>query len=130
MLSTIHSNSVELHSRVESPVAMQDAARYVLRLRKATKAYFGKTVRCEAAWHLLLALYAVEGARKGSNIGSVARRADVPRSTALRWLARLEREGLVELTPDQSDKRAVRVQLTTSGVEAIQRSFLAARVTR
>ena len=124
MIATARLNPREAH---KSPAAMQDAARYMLRLRKAAKSCFGPPVLSEPAWSLMLALYTADAVRKQLHIGSIAERADVPRSTALRWLTKLDRSGFVRLVPDPSDKRAGRVRMTAGGLEAMQRSFTAAR---
>lgn len=106
---------------------MQDTARYVLRLRKAAKSCFGPPVLSEPAWSLMLALYTADEARKDLHIGSVAQRADIPRSTALRWLIKLQDNGFVSLTRDADDKRAVSVRMTDDGLDGMKRSFTAAR---
>ncbi|HEU5482074.1 MAG TPA: MarR family transcriptional regulator, partial [Sphingomicrobium sp.] len=96
-------------------------------LRRAAKSCFGPPLLSEPVWSLMLALYTADEAREQFHIGSIAERADVPRSTALRWLTKLEESGFVFLEPDQLDKRAVRVRMSTEGLEAIRRSFTAAR---
>lgn len=112
----------------QSPTAIRGAARDILRLRKAAKNYFGKSVLSDPAWNLILALYSVDNPPRGCHVGTVAKRADIPHTTAIRWLGKLEREGLVSLTPDKVDKRAVRVELTAKANDAMQRSFGAARL--
>jgi DNA-binding MarR family transcriptional regulator len=124
MVASARLNPRDVH---QSQSAMQDAARYMLRLRKAAKSCFGPPVLSEPAWSLMLALYTADAARKQLHIGSVAKRADVPRSTALRWLTKLQQSGFVMLEPEPSDKRAIRVRMTEDGAEAMQRSFTAAR---
>lgn len=123
VLSVSRANRRDDHSTV----TMREAARYLLRLRKAAKSCFGQPSISEPAWNLMLALYSTEEAGKKLHIGSIAKRADVPRSTALRWLIKLESSGFVDLLPDPSDKRAVRVRMTSEGAAAMQRSFTAAR---
>lgn len=107
--------------------ALHHSALFMLRVRKAAKSYFGENLSSDPAWNLLLALSTFDTGRKACHITSVAKRADVPRSTALRWLVKLHENGYVALTADHQDKRAVCVQLTHSGREAIQRSFVAER---
>lgn len=116
-------------SASETPGAMRDTALYMLRVRKAAQSYLGPVGQSEPAWKLMLALYGAGGAPDGWRMVLAARRANLPLTTALRWLSRLQRHGFVSLHPDPADKRATRVQLTASGLETVQRSFVAARFT-
>lgn len=111
----------------QSTPEMRAAAAYILRVRKAAKSYFGSAVQSEPAWKLLLALYSAGGAADECRIGSAAKRADIPLTTAIRWLYRLHGSGIVSLRDDPKDDRAVLVKLTGSSVEFLQRSFVAAR---
>lgn len=99
----------------------------MLWLRKAAKTCFGPPLPSEAAWNVLLALYTAETSRKELHIASISRLADVPRTTALRALLKLQEGGFVMLAADLRDKRAVRVSMTDEGMEAMQRCFTAAR---
>ena len=110
----------------QSPTAMQDAARYILQLRKAAKSNFGPPVLSEPAWNLMLALYSADPAYDEFRIGSLAERANVPRSTTLRWLLKLQERGVVALESDPRDKRAVSVRMTEAGRQAMARSLSAA----
>lgn len=101
----------------------QDAALEMLQVRQRAKRYFEAPVRSDPAWKLMLALYASEGMARGSNIGSVAKLADVPRTSALRWLTKLERHGFVSVSRSKVDRRAIVVQLTRKGWEATHLSL-------
>lgn len=110
----------------QSLAAMQEAARYVLRLRKAAKSYFGPPVLSEPAWNLMLALYSADLAHDEFRIGSIAELAGIPRSTTLRWLIKLQDGGFVALESDPRDKRAVGVRMTETGRQAMAKSLGAA----
>ena len=107
--------------------AMQKIAGEILLIRKAAKSYLGASALSEVAWNLMLVLFAFDENAKKLHIGSVAGHAGIPRSTALRWLTRLERCGLVSITAKEIDNRAMAVQLTPNGRTAMERSFVAAR---
>ena len=107
--------------------ATKDLARSVLRLRETAKSNFGSS---GPALNLMLALLAFDERLAGRHIGSVAERAHVPRSTALRWLRKLQQSGYVSLVGDRHDGRAVRVSMTSSGIETMQASFITARLIR
>ena len=101
-------------------------ADHILRIRKAARLHFAGRGIAEPAWNMMLALYAAD-APKGLSKARVGARAQLTQTTALRWLRFLEREGYVGLVRDREDKRVVRVQLTTSGLDAIRKAFLTAR---
>lgn len=79
--------------------SLRDAARYMLRVRKAAKAHFGRASQSEAAWNLLLTLQAMEDGQQGCHIGMAAKGADVPHTTALRSLRSLQPRWFRELAP-------------------------------
>lgn len=109
-----------------SPVSQEsvrDAARYMLRVRKAAKAYFGKAGHSEAAWSLLLTLQSVKDGTRGCHVGLAAKNADVPHTTAVRSLRTLHRHGFVSLRQDPSDRRATLVRMTANAEDALRRAF-------
>lgn len=79
----------------------------------------------EPAWDMLLYLYAAQ--LKGDLVAttSLARASAVPPTTALRWMAQLERIGLIERCAIKRDGR-VRVQrLTRRAIDQLERHFRA-----
>jgi DNA-binding MarR family transcriptional regulator len=113
--------------RARSSAAMQKIAGEILLIRKAAKSYLGGPALSEVAWNLMLVLFAFDENPRRLHIGSVAGHAGIPRSTALRWLTRLEQGGLVSITANEIDNRSMAVQLTPNGRTAMERSFVAAR---
>ena len=107
--------------------ATKDLAQAILRLRETAESNLGSA---GPALNLMLALVAFDEGSAGCHIGSVAERAHVPRSTALRWLRDLQQRGFVSLVGDRHDGRAVRVSMTPSGIETIQALFITARLIR
>ena len=77
----------------------------------------------EPAWDILLDLYAAATRRLDVSVSNACLAADVPASTALRWLHHLEDEGLVERLADQSDARRHYVRLTEAGYERMSAYF-------
>ena len=68
-------------------------------------------------WRVLVVL---GGSPTGLRIGEVARRVGVTLPATSRQLHRLERRGLVEVRPDDQDRRASRARLTESGRQAYE----------
>jgi DNA-binding MarR family transcriptional regulator len=63
---------------------------------------------------------------EGARVGEVAARVGVTLPATGRLLRRLERRGLIELTPDASDRRARRATLTAAGT-AVRDAIVASR---
>jgi DNA-binding MarR family transcriptional regulator len=86
--------------------------RCYLRARRLRDGLFPKRIFSDPAWDMLLDLYAckAEGTRVGVSNACLA--ANVPSTTALRYVDRLEECGLVERQPDPEDNRRIYVELT------------------
>jgi predicted transcriptional regulator len=78
----------------------------------------------EPAWDILLDLFASEAEGKSVSISSACLAASVPMTTALRWVSRLEEEGLIERSAT-GDRRRINVRLTGSGRDKVARTVVA-----
>lgn len=74
----------------------------------------------EPAWDILLDLFASDAEGKAVSISSACVAASVPMTTALRWVSRLEAEGLIERAAT-GDRRRINVHLTQAGRQRIAR---------
>lgn len=105
-------------------------AKTLYALRRQRDAIVGfKGLFGEPGWDILLDLYIA--ARRGTEtqVSSVCIEAGVPSTTILRWIARLENDGLVYRAADAGDARRRYVRLTQDGhaaMERILRSILSA----
>lgn len=109
---------------MEVPVDREAAAlrfaKYLYQLRRrrdyamAIKGLFG-----EPAWDILLDLFIARAERVDLQVSSVCIEASVPSTTILRWIARLEREGLIYRASDDADARRRYVRLTEPGHAAM-----------
>jgi DNA-binding MarR family transcriptional regulator len=72
----------------------------------------------EAAWEMLLVLYA-EQQRTRMTIAGLCNKLDLPGTTALRWLSYLHDKGLVVRDPHPTDQRSVFLRLTASAIEVL-----------
>ncbi len=77
----------------------------------------------EPAWDILLDVYIAQKSRREIQVSSVCIEAGVPSTTILRWLTRLELEGLIYRASDTVDGRRRYVRLTPSG-EALMARML------
>lgn len=94
-------------------------ARRYLRARRYRAAALGAELFADPCWDMMLDLFAsrVEGARVSVTSACVA--ANVPSTTALRYMARLEQLGLLVRTADPLDGRRFYVSLSDLAHEVI-----------
>lgn len=86
----------------------------------------GESLLANPAWEMLIDLYieALEGRR--TTVSNACLAAHVPPTTGLRWLERLQREGLITRQADLHDGRRVYVALTDDAVTRVERCLDAA----
>lgn len=87
--------------------------------RRQRRRYFSAELFGEPAWDILLDLFQARLEGKMITVTSACIAADVPLTTALRWLGVLEQEGLVERNRNVKDHRSIWVRLTDSGMAAM-----------
>ena len=98
-----------------------DAARQLGAIRKHRNSVFGDAdLFGEPAWDMLLDLYVARRRHSSISITSACYAANVPTTTALRWLAVLERKGLVVRSEDFADKRRTFVIISDLAVQLIE----------
>jgi DNA-binding MarR family transcriptional regulator len=97
--------------------------RAVQAVRRQRAALFGGDLFSDPAWDILLELYALHLEQQRTSVSSVYKASTVPGSTALRWLAKLEHDGLVVRTEDPLDQRRSWIDLTDDGRERMRRLF-------
>ena len=107
---------------VAEPIG-ERAVREVLKLRRSRARYFDAELFADPAWDILLELYAAELGQQRQSVSSICIGADVPQTTALRWIALLEKKGLIRREADRFDGRRVFLMLTNTSREAMARFF-------
>lgn len=83
--------------------------------RKRDAASGRKSLFGEPGWDILLDLFIAECRKIDIQVSSVCLDSGVPSTTILRWIARLEREGLIYRKADSADARRRYVCLTEDG---------------
>lgn len=106
------------------PDVFQIAKRIYSYRRKRVK-HFNADIFGEPAWDILLDLFIASETGKCVSITSACIGADVPATTALRWISVLEKKVLIVRKFDWEDKRRVLLSLTYEGKNKM-RQFLAA----
>jgi hypothetical protein len=99
--------------------------RRAIRARRMRDGFFMPGLFADPAWDMLLDLYAAELEEQPVSVSSLCIAAAVAPTTALRWIARMTEDGLLERQPDQSDRR--RAFMTLSEVARVgMRAYLLA----
>lgn len=105
-----------------APVTDQDI-RSIIRHRRNRDHFFGTELFADPAWDMLLHLYETHLSQHRMSVGALCEGASVPATTALRWLAQLEKKGLVERRQDPIDGRRHFISLTTVARESMDGYF-------
>jgi DNA-binding MarR family transcriptional regulator len=111
-----------LDVRVESESRYLHRAKsvYSARRRRDSAAGIGGLFG-EPAWDILLDVFIAQKSRREIQVSSVCIEAGVPSTTILRWLTRLELEGLIYRASDNVDGRRRFVRLTDAGEALMMR---------
>lgn len=96
--------------------------------RQARKAFFKDPhILGEPCWDIMLDLTAAELEHKKISITSACIASGVPPTTALRWIAILEKDGIVERSHDENDRRRMFVRMTEFGMRQMHNYYLKIR---
>lgn len=97
--------------------------RGVIATRARRREFFGPDLFADPAWDILLELYVLHCEQRRASISKLSIDAGIPATTALRWMEKLHKDGLIDRENDPFDGRRVWVELSAKGVEAME-SFL------
>jgi hypothetical protein len=90
-----------------------------LSARRARAAYFRPPILGEPAWNMLLDLFVQHNAGTGVSVTSATIASGAPQATALRYVALMQREGLIERCSSKIDRRVCYLRLTQEGYRRI-----------
>ena len=99
--------------------------RYVIMARRVREAMLGQELFADPAWDILLELYAAALAQRRLSTSELCVRSAAPATTALRWIDKLERAGLLTRVEDRLDGRRLWVELSAEGHSRIVSYFRA-----
>ncbi|HET9810466.1 MAG TPA: MarR family transcriptional regulator [Sphingomicrobium sp.] len=97
--------------------------RAIITARKARREFFDSQLFADPAWDILLELYALECEQHRISVSKLSMNAGVPGTTGLRWVDRLESDGLVARSDDALDARRVWIRLSDKGSSAMRAFF-------
>jgi hypothetical protein len=111
-----------VHGSSSSAVTEQQV-RAIIKARRGRDHFFPAGLFADPAWDMLLELFAAELGQRRMPVSRLCAGAAVPSTTALRWIASLDREGLISKSSDPLDGRRVFVRLSGRGLEAMTAYF-------
>jgi DNA-binding MarR family transcriptional regulator len=106
-----------------TPKGTAALAKGMIRARRQRTNFLPRSLFADPAWDMLLQLYSSELSQQRMAVRQVCAAANVPSTTALRWLNTLEANRLVERQADPLDGRRFFVSLTESGKRAMESFF-------
>ncbi|GMN01547.1 MarR family winged helix-turn-helix transcriptional regulator [Erythrobacter sp. MTPC3] len=121
-----HNDPVTTHKKenADQRAAFAAMARDVYRIRRDREAIFGTPgLFGEPAWDILLDLYVAHAEGNPVSVSSACIGSAAPSTTGLRWLGVLTDEGFVKRTHDPEDQRRVLVELSETGLAAMDAHF-------
>lgn len=110
------SQDVALAERLTTAIAW-------IRARNKRDQAFGEDLFFDPAWSILLELYVHHRQRTAMSITSLCVASKIPPSTGLRWIALLEKRGLVTRQSDPFDRRKSYAILTEDAIERVERAL-------
>ena len=97
--------------------------RAVIRKRQLRSRFFDDGLFADPAWDILLDLTAARAEGRRVSVTSLCIASGVPPTTALRWIAQMTAQGLLQREEDVIDRRRAFVALSDKAVEAMARYF-------
>lgn len=88
---------------------------------RLTGAVFGYGLFADPAWDMMLDLYVQTSRGISVSVTSACIGGTAPPTTALRYLADLEKRGIVQRFTNPTDKRSLHVRMTEEGMELMDR---------
>ena len=85
--------------------------------------HFPVELFADPAWSILLELYLADLEQRRTTISCLCVGAEVPGTTALRWITALVERGLIVRHPDRLDRRRVYVELSSDSLQAMTDYF-------
>jgi len=95
-------------------------ARSIINARALRRELFDGNLFADPAWDMLLELYALSCEGRRISVSKLSFAAGVPATTALRWIDKLEAEGLVIRFEDPLDARRIWISLSDCGYSAME----------
>lgn len=93
--------------------------RGLIKARRLRDQYFTSDLFADPAWDMLLDLLAARMEEKNITVSSLCIAANVPPTTALRWISVMTNQGIFERQADLEDKRRVYIELSDDATASL-----------
>lgn len=125
VVDDLRSQLDDLAQQVAKPAHSVSArfVRSILEARRRRNKFFDSELFADPGWDILLELYAMELAQERVSVSKLCLAAGVPASTALRWITKMEKDGLLKRREDPLDGRRVWIALSDEASDAMERYF-------
>lgn len=126
LLATVIARARDQSNLPTSPERVQRVAkaeayyRFRRKRERVADRMFGDGLFVDPVWDILLDLYIQAGRGVDVNVSSACLASFAPATTALRYIAELERRGIVKKIPAAKDKRVLMLKLTDEGFAMIE----------
>lgn len=91
--------------------------------RRLRKKFFGFELFADPAWDMLLQLFLAEISQRRVSVTSLTIAAEVPATTALRWIKTMTDAAIIRRRADPTDGRRIFVELSANASEAMEGYF-------
>ena len=91
--------------------------------RRLRQKFFGYELFADPAWDMLLQLFLAEISQRRVSVTALTIAANVPATTALRWIKTMADAAIIRRRPDPTDARRVFVELSEKASEAMEGYF-------
>ena len=108
---------------VQDGISHAMLVRRMISLRRLREEVFPAGLFADPAWDMLLDLYGAHIAQHRVPVSSLCVAAEVPATTALRWIGKLDRMNLIRRERDPHDARRVFISLQPDAVELMRDYF-------
>lgn len=116
----LRERAAEAFNSNDAPIPIDaHLVRKVLAARRKRSRFVSSSLLGEPSWEMLLELLAAELEKQETSVSSLCIASDAPATTALRWMDKLEQEGLIQRRPDPADGRRIWVALSDKGRNAM-----------
>lgn len=104
--------AVDAKRRAKAVAAVEQMYKFRRRREQAIEDVFGMAIFADPAWDMLLDLYLRTANGKEVSVSSACIGANAPGTTALRYIAELEKLEVIDRHPHPTDKRSYLVRLS------------------
>ena len=109
--------------RVRPPLPDPRLVKRVIACRQRRARFFAVDLFADPAWDILLDLTAARAEHRRVSVTSLCIAANVPTTTALRWIAQMVGRGMLQRVQDDTDKRRAFIALSDETADAMARYF-------